>query len=110
MTAPTVSDAVDLGGMPQPDNQEVTAWLVRDILDDLRKGEDDDVVVTAGIIRAISGYYFTAELAARLGERFRTAGQRYVTRRGKAPEHSMCSDAYCYWTPGKCPANWEGTK
>lgn len=97
---------IDLDGMPTPDNAEVTSWAVRDILDDLRWGHDADVVIGLGIVRELAGYDYTAELARRLGSHYRKAGQRWMTETG-APDHSVCSDAYCYAENASvCPHRW----
>lgn len=62
-----VMTAVDLRGMPQPDNREVTDRLVSDLLDDMVAGRDTDVVQGVAVIREIAGHAYTKELAHRLG-------------------------------------------
>lgn len=58
--------AVDLTGLPQPDNGEATAILVAELLASIAAGDDADVVSLTAIIRDTAGYGYTSELIRRV--------------------------------------------
>ncbi len=81
------TSAVDLRGMPQPDNRDVTARLVADLLEDLNAGRDAEVVQGVAAIRELAGSAYTTELAARVGAVYRARemdeGARVLVAHGR---------------------------